>query len=146
MAKIFRRSRGGQRGQSLIEFALTAPLLMTLLLGLVEFGNGMNAYLTVLASARDAARLGSQVGATNEARLRNLVAAETSRFSPAIPTASEVCTAGQPGVCITTGSNSATDNWVNVKVCHDHQLLVALPWTSMDSFLMCSQTKIRIIT
>jgi Flp pilus assembly protein TadG len=145
MAKLLFKTKRDQRGQSTIELALTAPLLVALLLGLIEFGNGMNAYLTVLASSRDAARLGSQVGASDESRLRNLVATETSRLSPAIPTASEVCTTGQAGVCVTTGSNSGTDNWVNVKVCHDHHLIVGVPWASFDSFLMCSFTKIRII-
>jgi Flp pilus assembly protein TadG len=131
----------------MVEFALTAPLLFLLLLALVEFGNGMNSYLTIVASARDAARLGAQVGVSNETRLRNLVATETQDSLPStIPTASENCTEGEEGVCITTGTVSATENWVNVKVCYDHPLIVGVPWMDLDSILMCSFTKIRVIS
>ena len=56
------RQRKGnrERGQALIEFALTAPILLTLLLGLIEIGNGLNSYIKIVSVARDAARYGAQ--------------------------------------------------------------------------------------
>ncbi len=45
------------RGQSLVEFALTLPLLLLLLSGLVEFGFMLNEYLSLVDGSREVARL-----------------------------------------------------------------------------------------
>jgi len=50
------RRRRGQRGQSLTEFALVAPLLFALVFGVYDFGRGMSANVTVTNSAREGAR------------------------------------------------------------------------------------------
>ncbi len=54
-----RRSRGGgdERGASLVEFALLAPLLLLLLLGMIEFGWLFAQNLDVRHGAREGARL-----------------------------------------------------------------------------------------
>src|SRR6476661_440897 len=74
------RRRHRERGQALIEFALTAPILLTLLLGLIEVGNGLNSYIKVVSVARDSARLGAQtcsgVTTTCGASLQGLVTTE----------------------------------------------------------------------
>ena len=44
--------RRGERGQSLVELALTLPVILFLLVGVVEVGNALNAYLTVVDGAR----------------------------------------------------------------------------------------------
>ncbi|MGB7539760.1 MAG: TadE/TadG family type IV pilus assembly protein [Anaerolineales bacterium] len=46
-------------GQSIVEFALMAPILLILLSGLFEFGFIFNSYLAVLDGARNAARYSS---------------------------------------------------------------------------------------
>jgi Flp pilus assembly protein TadG len=51
-----RRGRAGQRGQSLTEFALVAPLLLALVFGVYDFGRGMSANVTVTNSSREGAR------------------------------------------------------------------------------------------
>jgi hypothetical protein len=48
-----------KRGQSLVEFALMAPLLLLILSGLFEFGFMFNHYLAVLDAARNASRFSS---------------------------------------------------------------------------------------
>ncbi len=48
--------RRAQRGQSLTEFALVAPLLFALVFGVYDFGRGMSANVTVTNSAREGAR------------------------------------------------------------------------------------------
>jgi hypothetical protein len=53
----WRRRRS--RGQSIVEFALMAPILLILLSGLFEFGFIFNGYLAVLDGARNAARYSS---------------------------------------------------------------------------------------
>jgi Flp pilus assembly protein TadG len=49
----------GERGQSLMEFALVMPVFLILVLSIVDFGWGLRAYITVTNSAREGARLGA---------------------------------------------------------------------------------------
>lgn len=51
-----RPGRRAQRGQSLTEFALVAPLLFALIFGVFDLGRGMSANVTVTNSAREGAR------------------------------------------------------------------------------------------
>lgn len=53
------RRRGGEEGQSLVEFSLILTPLLFLLLGVVQFGFIFNSYITVSTAAREAAREGS---------------------------------------------------------------------------------------
>lgn len=49
--------RRKSRAQSLVEFAITLPMLLILFSGLVEFGFALNYYLSLLDATREAARL-----------------------------------------------------------------------------------------
>jgi hypothetical protein len=49
----FHRTR---RGQTLVEFALTLPILLLLLFGIIEFGRIFQAWVTIQNAAREAAR------------------------------------------------------------------------------------------
>ena len=49
----------GDRGQSLVEFALVLPVLALLLLGIIDVGRILSANLIVSQAARDAARYAS---------------------------------------------------------------------------------------
>lgn len=52
-----RRRRFPKRsGQALVEFALTVPILLLLVVGIIEFGRLMSAYQTITDTAREAAR------------------------------------------------------------------------------------------
>lgn len=44
------------RGAVAVEFALVAPVLLTLVVGIVEFANAYNAQISVTQAAREAAR------------------------------------------------------------------------------------------
>ena len=48
--------RRSQRGQSLVEFALVLPILLILVLGIVDFGMGLRAYVTLTNATREGAR------------------------------------------------------------------------------------------
>ncbi|MBI1880601.1 MAG: pilus assembly protein, partial [Chloroflexi bacterium] len=48
--------RNKQKGQGLVEFALILPLLLLLLVGIVEAGRLIWAFITVQTAAREAAR------------------------------------------------------------------------------------------
>ncbi len=134
-----RRGRG-ERGQSMVELALTAPILIMLLLALVELGNGMNSYLTVLASARDGARLGAQ-GAASDSDMVYLVMLETERLSGTMPSS---CSPESAGVCITHLTNPGPRS-VRVEVCYDHPLIIGIPLVLSGPLKMCSKTTMRVL-
>ena len=50
-----------KKGQSLIELTLVLMLLLTLLTGMVEFGNLLNQYINIVDGAREGARQGSNM-------------------------------------------------------------------------------------
>lgn len=50
------RLRTRRSGQALVEFALIAPILLLLVLGVVEFGRALQVYLVVTDAAREGAR------------------------------------------------------------------------------------------
>ena len=146
------RRRHRERGQALIEFALTAPILLTLLLGLVEIGNGLNSYIKIVSVARDAARLGAQTctGVTTgcDSNQRGLITTEASplRGNESWVNTS-ICSANTAGTCIThfNNSSSANTNAVKVRVCYDHPLLIGLPGVIPNPLRMCSAATMRVI-
>jgi Flp pilus assembly protein TadG len=53
-----RRSRSGERGAALVEFALILTLFFLLVFGMIEFGFDYNNYIAVRNGTREAARMG----------------------------------------------------------------------------------------
>jgi len=49
--------QAGDRGAATVEFALVLPLLLTLIVGMIQFGVAYNAYLGVTHAAREGARM-----------------------------------------------------------------------------------------
>lgn len=43
-------------GQAMVEFAIIAPILLLVVLGIIQFGNAWNAYQTITETAREATR------------------------------------------------------------------------------------------
>jgi Flp pilus assembly protein TadG len=124
----------------MVEFALTGPILVVLLLGLMELGNGMNAYLTVLASGRDGARLGAQ-GSATDTEITSLVVKEAERLKNPVPAS---CSPGNAGVCVSHPTVGGVTS-VKVEVCYDHPLIVGLAGLMPDPLTMCSTTTMRQI-
>lgn len=64
--RIVSKVRGGsrsstkQRGQSLVEFAITLPILLIILVGLGEMGSALYSYQIVANAAREGARYGAK--------------------------------------------------------------------------------------
>lgn len=54
---VFGNDRSSERGASLVEFAIVAPLLILVLLGVVEFGWGVAQQLDLRHKAREVLRL-----------------------------------------------------------------------------------------
>jgi hypothetical protein len=58
MKSKFTLGRKKSKGQSLVELALVLTVLLTLLAGMVEFGNLLNQYINIVEAAREGARFG----------------------------------------------------------------------------------------
>lgn len=48
--------RTRRSGQAMVEFALIAPILLLIVLGIIQFGHAWNAYQTITDTAREAVR------------------------------------------------------------------------------------------
>ncbi|WP_320536210.1 TadE family protein [Pseudarthrobacter sp. IC2-21] len=60
-------SRASERGAVAVEFAIVAPLLVMLLLGIMEFSRVYNAQATLSAAAREGVRVMAITGKTADA-------------------------------------------------------------------------------
>ena len=60
MTALYRSPRGrrGERGQTLVEFALILPVFILMLVGIFDFGRAVYAYNTISNASREAVRLG----------------------------------------------------------------------------------------
>ena len=56
---IRRRKKNGEKGQSLVEFALLVPIFLILIFAIVDFGMGFYSWITITNAAREGARLGA---------------------------------------------------------------------------------------
>lgn len=77
------QNRGNDRGANLVEFALLAPLLILLLLGIIEFGYLFGKYNEVRHGAHEGARLAAVDDAslgTNTCNAMNLAGTTTVDF------------------------------------------------------------------
>lgn len=101
-----------ERGANLVEFAVLAPLLIALLLGIVDFGWFLGQYQDVRHGAREAARLAA-VNTDTEANMTALVQNATN-------------IAGSVTVTFTDGSTGCAGSTGNVSV--------TAPATSLTGF------------
>jgi len=65
--RIKRKGRS-ERGQSLLEFALVLPVFLVLVFGIIDFGLGLRAWISITNSAREGARIGAVRGTCDEIR------------------------------------------------------------------------------
>lgn len=126
------RSRN-ERGSAMIEFALILPVMMVLVAGLVELGDALNAYISVVGASRDAARIGSK-GSASDTDLKNLVLTDVNRLRDA--TSLSDITITRP----TVDGNTA----VKVKVCNKHKLIMNYPLLPLPNpMTICATTTMR---
>ncbi|MCS6803988.1 MAG: TadE/TadG family type IV pilus assembly protein [Acidobacteriota bacterium] len=104
------QQRHAETGGALIELSLLLPIILIILVGLVEVGNGLNAYLTVAEASRDGARLIVREGPT--ANLNGLVQTLAER----LPTSTLTSQA-------TYGFDSRGNRTVTVVVNYDYRFI-----------------------
>lgn len=82
--------RRQSRGQSLVEMALIAPILVTMLLAVIDFGRAAYDYATLSAAAREGARAAIVTGTSKPDNSRVIAAVEKYAVGVALA----------PGACV----------------------------------------------
>ena len=124
-----KRQSRGELGQAMAELAFMLPLMLVLVIGVIEVNSAMNAYISVVSSARDGARLGSK-GAATTPEIQALVVKDLDRLPETTPSSN---------VTVTFPTISGV-NSVKVVSCYDHQTLLQVPLLIPHTFRMCSST------
>ena len=123
----FTRSAGSERGQVLVEFALIIPVLLILVLGIIDFGLGFNAWNTAQNAAREAARVAAvdPNASTIESRAR----ATSSLLTQSNLTVTLNCSTdnGTTFSACPTGASWNEGDIVQVRVAYDYRFVTPLP-------------------
>jgi Flp pilus assembly protein TadG len=95
-------SSAHQRGQALLEFALLATLMITLLLGIFDFGRAYYTQVQIKNAVADAGYFAIQnPGSANDTGIKNVVKSQLGNLSPAVQnsdiTITRSCTSATPG-------------------------------------------------
>lgn len=77
-------SRASERGAAAVEFAIVVPVLVSLLLGIMEFSRAYNAQAELSAAAREAARVMAMADRTATAQAAAQVNARTAAKNTAV--------------------------------------------------------------
>ncbi len=126
--------RDGERGAALVEFALTLPLLLVVIAGIVDFGFVFQRYEVITNAAREGARLASlpdyQTDTTMiQTRVRSYVQQGLSLSNGALNTvmpASNVVVTNTP-FTVSTGAATYTVQASTVTVTYNHSFLLLQP-------------------
>jgi Flp pilus assembly protein TadG len=82
MRKLFGRFSGDRRGVSAVEFALLAPLMITMYVGCAEVSDGVSADRKVSLTAAALANLSSQVTTISTTDMTNILDASSAIIAP----------------------------------------------------------------
>lgn len=100
-----------ERGAAAVEFALVLPLLLTLVLGIIEFGHLYNAQIVITNAAREAART---MAVTNNSSTA-AAAAQAVATGYTINVTVGACTSGAEVMAnVTSGVGLITGSWLGL--------------------------------
>ena len=108
--------RRRQRGQNLVEFALVVPIFFVIIFGIIDFGLGLKAWITITNSAREGARYAAVTCATTSASEANVI-------DRAVDTSAGLLT--DADVTVTNCPGDSTESVV-VSVSYDYDLITPL--------------------
>lgn len=135
------RDRSGP-GQALVEFALVLPLFLLLLAGIIDFGLGLNASISVSNAAREGARLGAV-----DAISADIVARVNSMMGPypGPPTSvTATCTHAGGGACTLDNSATKPGSGDSVVVTVSYNYHMVWPLTFGNIITLTSTARFRI--
>ena len=99
------KSWQNERGAAVVEFALVAPLLLMMVLGIAEFGRAYHVQTTLSQAAREVVRVMA---------LQNAPAAAITATKAAAPTLTLTNVTVTPASCIASGTTPAATATVTV--------------------------------
>lgn len=132
-----RRSGWRQRGAAALEFALVAPVLLLMMLGMIDFGLRLNAEAVVANAARDGARvasLGGDSGQVKAAALKSSYSSATVKVDCLLST--DLATACDNGATydVARTDKKTTSNVARVTVSYTYSYITPLAnWIGLSS-------------
>jgi Flp pilus assembly protein TadG len=132
LRRLGRAFNARPRGQALVEFALVVPILAVLLMGTLEVGRMMSAYVLISNGAREGARLGAVQGTSSA--ITTKVQEVTASLDPSKRTIT------------VTNAQGWTGQYVTVRVVYRFSFIVPLVATLFPSnpFNLTSQAIMRL--
>ena len=132
MAPITRSNlRRDERGAALVELALSLPLLLVVIGGIVDFGFLFQRYEVVTNAAREGARLASLPGYDETAvrdRVRQYIQSglslSTAALNAAVPNDATGVALTYPNLTVTSGASTFTVSSGKVDVVYTHQFIL----------------------
>lgn len=107
-------SKKHERGSAAVEFAIILPVLLSLALGIVEFGYVFNQQISLTQAAREGARAYSLNYANTSFVLNNSVQAAAPALGPVTSTATSTCSkVGDIAIVTVSRSYSSLTGWFN---------------------------------
>ena len=125
------------RGQALVELALTAPVLIILVLGAVDFGRVYYAQVAVTNAAQNGATYASQdtTAATDTAGIKAAAMADMGDLLNTSPT--------NPDVTVATGADPQGRLYADVTI--EYTFSTIFPWPGLaDSFSVDRTVRARV--
>lgn len=123
----------GERGQSLVEFALITPLLILIVMGVFDLGRAAYAYAVIASAAREGARYGT-TDPTNSYAIASVAVANTTGLEFPKLAVSSQCVP-DPADC-----TSESESQIQVTATYLFQPITAF-WTS---FPLSAQSRMAI--
>ena len=127
-----RRLLARDLGQSAMEFALLAPILLILMLGVVDFGRVYFAYVSVTNGARNGAHFASQ-GTGAAVDIDGIRAAAIGETSDLLNTSET-----NPDVSVVTGTDSQGRLYADVTMSYTFSSI--FPWPGLPSSIDVDRT------
>jgi Flp pilus assembly protein TadG len=152
----FRRSQRG-RGQALTEFALVVPIFLLLVAGMIDFGLGLNASITVTNAARGGARLGATTlfnntdASTSVGHPLGNIAQQVKAMAVGLDSSQFVAGTNPVITCITPGGTvtncvstaPAAGDTVKVSVTYSYRMIWPLAFGNVISLPSSAQFRIE---
>ncbi|MDT8342498.1 MAG: TadE/TadG family type IV pilus assembly protein [Longimicrobiales bacterium] len=110
MSGLLARFRSEERGQSLVEFAVSVPLLLLLLLGIMDFARAWNIHQVLTDAGREATRVAVVDNGSTDPQIRQIARDAAARAGITLPD-------GQ--ITITQGAGRGDPTTVRIQYGHE---------------------------
>ncbi|MCJ7583318.1 MAG: pilus assembly protein [Anaerolineales bacterium] len=114
-----------EKGQSLVELALSLLLILTLLAGAVDLGSAFFSYIAVRDAAQEGALYGS-IDPLNTGAIVSRVRGASGPPGPPKPKPVDLYDLTKVTVSVTTSTTPCSGGWVTVSVSYNYQLTMPL--------------------